>query len=233
VVSNWATNSGGGLAGALAYNSIFFYNTAPSGSNTVGSKLNNCCNFPELFAGGITNEPLFVDLAGGDFHLQSNSPCINSGANLFVHSTTDLDGDSRIAGGTVDIGAYEFQSPSSLLSYAWAQQYSLPTDGSADFLDSDGDTMNNWQESIAGTNPTNPASALVINTLATNSAGLQVIWQGVIGKSYFVQRALDLSAASAFTTIRSNIYTQDGTLVHLDTTATNGGPYFYRVGVQQ
>jgi hypothetical protein len=235
VVSNSATNSGGGInggSGSWCYNSIIFYNNAPAGSNNIGAKFYNCCTIPDSFDSGITNEPLFVNPAAGDFHLQSGSPCINSGKDIYVSSPTDLDGNPRTRGGTVDIGAYEYQTPSSILSYAWAQMYGFPTDGSADFVDTDGDGMNNWQEWRAGTVPTNAASRLAMDLLATNSVGLQISWQSVSGTTYYLQRSSDLSAPSAFSSIRSNLIGQTGTTVYTDTTATNGGPYFYRIGVQ-
>ena len=75
----------------------------------------------------------FLDSANGNFHLQSNSPCINSGNNGFVTSATDLDGNPRIVGGTVDIGAYEYQTPVSKISYAWLQQYGLPITTNIDY----------------------------------------------------------------------------------------------------
>ena len=180
-----------------------------------------------------TSPPIFVN-GTNDFHLQFNSPCINAGNNSFAVGTNDLDGNSRIVGGTVDIGAYEYQSPASVLSYAWAQQYGLPTDGSADYLDLDGTGMENWQKSIAGLNPTNPASVLAMlpPPPANNSAGVTVTWQSMNNRTYYIQRTTDLTAQPAFSAIQSNLVGQTGITSFTDTTATNSGPYFYRVGIQ-
>jgi hypothetical protein len=100
--------SGGGASGypdnwsCWLENCIICFNSAQfSGPNYDTCSLDNCW----------TSDPLFVDYPGGNLHLQPNSPCINAGDNLFVTSTTDLDGNPRIVRGTVDIGAYEFQSP--------------------------------------------------------------------------------------------------------------------------
>jgi len=214
---------------STANNCILYFNNAPN--NNWGSTVNYCCTTPlAVGMGNITNDPVLVNLAGGDFHLQSNSPCINAGNNAHVTASDDFDGNPRIVGGTVDIGAYEYQTPSSIISYAWLQQYDLPTDGSADYADSDGDGMNNYAEWKAGTNPTNAASVLALQAPATtNTNGISVTWQSVSGVTYYLQSSTNLPA---FTSIQSNIVGLAGSTSYTDTTATNGGPYFYRVGVQ-
>jgi hypothetical protein len=234
LAANSATNSQGGALSSTLRNSIIYYNLAPTDPDfDSASVLTNCSagEIPDTGDANITNAPLFVNLASGDYHLQSTSPCINSGNNLFVTVATDLDGNPRIVGGTVDMGAYEYQAD--IGSFAtWLQHYGLPTNGTADYTDPDGDGMNNWQEWRAGTNPTNAASVLKMLKPAAGGSGIVVTWQSVSGTNYYVQSATDLSVQPAFTTIQSNIVGQIGTTSYTDTNAVGPGPFFYRVGVQ-
>jgi hypothetical protein len=141
----------------------------------------------------------------GDLRLQSNSPCINAGRNAYATAGPDLDGNSRVAGGSVDIGAYEFQSPQSGISYAWLQQYGRPTDGSADSADPDEDGLNTWQEWRAGTDPANSLSALRLLAPVAGASGLVVRWRSVSGHAYFAQRSTSLAAQPAFELLATNI----------------------------
>ena len=241
IVLNTATTlgEGGGVYGGSLMNCVVYDNIAFGSFNFYFPSnvlMNYCCTtpFPTNGIGNITNEPIFVNFNGSDFHLQSNSPCINAGNNAYVTSTTDLDGNPRIVGGTVDIGAYEYQTPTSIISYAWLQQYGLPTDGSADFADYDGTGMNVYQDWIAGLNPTNVLSVLAMLPPAptNNPAGLVVSWESVSNRTYFLQSSTNLGAQPAFSTIQSNLVGQPGTTSYTDTNAVGNGPFFYRVGVQ-
>ena len=92
--------------------------------------------------------------------------------------------------------------------------------------------MNNWQEWKAGTVPTNAASLLQILTPTNATVGVNVSWSSVNGVNYFVQRSASLENPAAFTTLQSNLVGQVGTTIYTDSSATNGGQFFYRVGVQ-
>jgi hypothetical protein len=252
VAFNSAAFGGGGvihLSGDLGVetNSIIYYNTAPSSPNFLNVKprgwdaLQFCCTTPLPgwpSSGCITNEPLFVNLlSGGDFHLQATSPCINSGNNGSVIGTTDLDGNPRIVGSTVDIGAYEFQKAGSMISHAWLQKYGLATDGSADFIDSDGDGMNNWQEWVCGTDPTNALSVLRLLSAVPIGNKVTVSWQSVPGVSYFLVRSSDVGSSFALgpgnaDLVATNIVGTTETNSYTDTNANGIGLFFYRVGVK-
>jgi hypothetical protein len=132
----------------------------------------------------------------------------------------------------VDIGAYEFPPGVSGVFLGWLQQYALPTDGSADYSDSDSDRVNNWQEWIAGTVPTDATSALRMLNPATNALGVTVTWQSVSNRTYWLERATNLGAAPPFSLLTSNIVGQAGTTSFTDTNVIGTGPFFYRVGVQ-
>lgn len=235
IVGNIATYQGGGVFGGFLTNCIIWLNNSlyPSGPEYFGGTFSFCCTWPfPPGAGNISLDPKFIDWRNGDLHFQSNSPCINAGNNAYVSSPIDLDGNPRIVGGTVDIGAYEFQSPASQLSYAWLQQYGLPTDGSADFTDPDGDRANNWQEWQSATVPTNALSALRLLTPQTVGTNLVVSWQSVANKLYYLERSTALATNASFLPLASNLVGQAGFTTFTDTNAAPAGSRFYRVGVQ-
>ncbi len=241
LVGNSATSTCGGVDGGTAENSVVYDNLAPSEANyspydsmaLTGTLFTNSCTtpLPNAGTGNITDPPLFIDPASGNFRLQTNSPCINAGDNSYVVTTTDLDGRPRVMGGTVDMGAYEFQGDGIGEFTAWLLHYGLPTDGSADYLDPDGDGMINWQEWVCDTNPTNALSVLRILAISNSPSGPALAWQSVNTRNYVVQRSVGFLRPPVFVTIATNLVGQAGTTTYVDTTANDTRPLFYRVGV--
>lgn len=68
--------------------------------------------------GNIKADPCFVDAAVGDYHLLSESPCINAGDPCYsqTNGETDIDGDPRVINDTIDIGADEFVKEAPFIS---------------------------------------------------------------------------------------------------------------------
>lgn len=89
----------------------------------AGGTANNCLLGPGSLVSGGNNliwdetdsssdtyvDKIFVNFAEGDYRLASDSPALDSGDDAFVGSgDLDLDGNPRIMGTHVDIGAYEY-----------------------------------------------------------------------------------------------------------------------------
>ena len=67
--------------------------------------------------GNFDADPMFVNPANGDLHLQAGSPCIDAGDDSAIAGvTTDLDGNPRIVNAHVDLGAYEYQNVAPILN---------------------------------------------------------------------------------------------------------------------
>jgi hypothetical protein len=71
---------------------------------------------------------------------------------------------------------------------AWELQYGLNPNSPADAqADSDGDTMTNWQEYIAGTDPTDPSSYLKLDAIATSPSEASLQFMAVSNRTYTVE----------------------------------------------
>jgi hypothetical protein len=117
----------------------------------------------------------------------------------------------------------------------WKLQYDFPLlDPTVAGADPDGDGMNNLQEYLAGTDPTNSASCFQITSIAPSGNDLLITWTVVTNKSYMVELS---------TTAPTSSFTNLGTVTvpaspaisstnYLDLgAATNGPTRFYRIQV--
>ena len=107
VISNLAGQAGGVYGGANA-NCIVRSNSAPTQPNYDAAAFTYSCVSPNAAgAGNFDADPLFRNAATGDYRLAYSSPCVDSGDSAQVRATTALGGGVRLAGSTVDLGAYE------------------------------------------------------------------------------------------------------------------------------
>jgi hypothetical protein len=125
------------------------------------------------------------------------------------------------------MGAYEFQQLDPF--QAWLEQYGLPTDGSADFTDSDGDGHDNTQEWVAVRIPPMLDRSYGWCRSAKGS-GVTVSWSSVTNRTYALEVATDLGVAPAFSLLQADISGLLGTTTWTDTNAVGAAPRFYRCG---
>jgi hypothetical protein len=164
VIGGW----GGGASASLLYNCIVSFNT---GGGLYGSRAGS----------SFFDDPLFLDTNGwANLRLQPNSPCIDAGANARSPAGTDLDGNPRISGGVVDIGAYEFQLPQLTITPSSANLVlSWPTNNAG--YDYTGFTLqsttNLGSPAVWSTNSHAPVVMAGQNTVTNPIAGAQKLYR--------------------------------------------------------
>lgn len=116
VYGNSGGSYGGGVYDVNAVNCIIWGNAAPEVTSPATV---NYCIVQGGYAGtgNLTSDPLFVNAANGDFHLQTNSPAKNSG------NPTILNAD----GSRSDMGAYGGNFATSPPSFVTNANYGLIT----------------------------------------------------------------------------------------------------------
>ena len=112
---------------------------------------------------------------------------------------------------------------------AWLHNYGLPTDGSADYLDTDGDHVNNWQEWQADTSPIDANDLLHITNFIRSGTYNRLSWTSKPTRLYQVQRRATLNESSPWETVITNDV-PGWNNVGFDNT---GPQYYYRVRVVQ
>jgi hypothetical protein len=77
-------------------------------------------------SGNVSSDPSFVSLLSNNYHLQSGSSVVDAGSNSAPNlPTRDFDGDSRILNGTVDIGADEYSTTTTLTVSSYSLHYGI------------------------------------------------------------------------------------------------------------
>lgn len=127
IAANTATD-GGGIAVAMGAKMVTIANNVVA-FNTSGLFAGGMDDMPDVHANclfanaaydasGVTpgasnilSDPRFMNRAGADYHLQTDSPCIDNGDSALIRVLdVDMDGQPRWSGRSVDIGAYEVRT---------------------------------------------------------------------------------------------------------------------------
>jgi hypothetical protein len=169
----------------------------------------------------------------GTVNVRIQSGISNATANAAANYTSPIWGYGLSA--TSSVARFTFQTLDAF--HSWLASYGLPSNGSADYLDSDNDGMNNWQEYLAGTNPTNSSSVFkIISGQMISTTQFVLRWSSVSNRLYDVMRTTSLATgAGAFVRLpgATNLVATPPSNTWTDSVNRASPPGFYRVSVHQ
>lgn len=192
----------------------------PDGLPTLdrNNVLNLRSNYINLPAGptDLAVEPRMVDPLRQDYRLAPDSPCIDAGAAAWT-AALDLAGMQRPLDGNADgvaapdLGAFEFVHPTA---------------------DTDRDGLRDTAEAVAGTDPTDARSVLRLEIEPVPAGdGFRLVWFGVAGRTYSLERTTDLFPEPAWTLVPPARLGADAP-IELTRPRSNGSTDWYRLRVE-
>ncbi len=115
---------------------------------------------------------------------------------------------------------------------SWMEDYGLPSDGSADFIDSDGDGLDNYSEWKAGTNPTNILSVFTLSGEPSAASGDAFLlrWNSLTGRTYRIDCSTNLLAS--FSTLTSGIPGSAEAMEFIDPGSSGRPAAFYKIIIE-
>lgn len=154
---------------------------------------------------------------------------IQFGTNTVTFQVRDYYGN--IAEKTFEIFVEAVPVTSSGIPIWWLQEYNLATDGSDDFVDTDGDGHSNFEEWIAGTVPTDPASVLKIESFSYDpvESGFRIRWRSVPWKRYIVERGIAQGGSIVFEVLAADIASEEDFAEFADADEPESNAVFYRI----
>ena len=167
----------------------------------------------DLPAGTQPEGEALYTLRADETHVISDVETNNNNTSFAVNLWLDADGDGLPDG---------FEAQYAFLS---------STNAADALLDYDGDGLSNLAEYRAGTSITDPASYLRMTGIGSGSTnGVVVAWGSATNKLYNLQRTSGLLLP--FADVAQHLLSTPPENVYLDSSATNGMQFFYRVGIE-
>ncbi len=182
-VGTTITGSLGGLPKALYH--VDFYSSPPPASSSQA-------------ATWLGTMDVTTDASGSAGILATVGSAIPAGDVITAVATDAAGNSSSLSGGVV---VTTTDSVGDGIPDAWRAKYfggngTTTNRQSAALADPDGDGMNNYQEFIAGTNPTNSDSVLKLDSVAKSGADIVVSFASVQGIVYRLQSSSGLNAGA-------------------------------------